>query len=158
MQTIEWNQIDKSSWGDGPWQREPDKRQWLTAAGLPGLIVRNRLGALCGYVGVPETHKFYGKDYDHSATRKLRVHGSLTFANKCSPDHSGICHVPEAGEPDSVWWLGFDCAHLDDVVPKVASELRGHYCDGEVYRDLAYVTAEVEQLAEQIARKRPRSS
>ncbi len=29
METKEWRFIDKSKWGEGPWQSEPDKMQWL---------------------------------------------------------------------------------------------------------------------------------
>ena len=57
METIEYRTMDKSVWGPGPWQNEPDKRQWQDeATGLPCLIVRNSMGALCGYVGVSEGH------------------------------------------------------------------------------------------------------
>lgn len=46
--------VDKTSWPPGPWHDEPDRLQWKTAAGLPGLLVRHsRLGHLCGYAAVP---------------------------------------------------------------------------------------------------------
>lgn len=65
MKTREWRWDKiKPSWGPGPWEEEPDKRQWTDpATGLPCLIVRNRLGGLCGYVGVPPSHPWYGRDY-----------------------------------------------------------------------------------------------
>lgn len=96
---MEWARLDKSSWGDGPWQNEPDKVQWLDeATGLDCLIVRNNGGALCGYVGVPESHPWHGKDYsqctqtpacdesycDHTPEHRLRVHGGITFADGCN--------------------------------------------------------------------------
>ncbi len=66
MEYREWHVEDKSDWGDGPWQNEPDKVQFMTKVGLPALIVRNHGGALCGYVGIEPGHPFYGKDYsDH---------------------------------------------------------------------------------------------
>jgi hypothetical protein len=38
MDTIEYRTIDKSQWGPGPWQDEPDKKQWQDeATGLPCL-------------------------------------------------------------------------------------------------------------------------
>lgn len=83
METIEYRTIDKSEWGPGEWQDEPDKKQWRDeATGLPCLIVRNGSGALCGYVGVPRNHVYYGSDYDKV---DVEVHGGLTFAGKCSP-------------------------------------------------------------------------
>lgn len=58
--------IDKSQWGDGPWQLEPDRKQWRDeATGLPCLIVRHpSMGQLCGYVGVYPGHPAYGLNYD----------------------------------------------------------------------------------------------
>ncbi len=59
MFTKEWQGVvDKSEWGPGPWQDEPDKAQWLDAGSrLPCLIVRGPVGALCGYVGLPPGHR-----------------------------------------------------------------------------------------------------
>lgn len=137
-------------WGSGPWQSEPDKAQWIHA-GLDCLIVRNDMGALCGYVGVPNGHPLHGKDYDQAHDlAEIDVHGGLTYARDCA---GKICHVPEQGRPDHVWWLGFDCAHLGDFVPS-SNSLRSFGLSrrrDEVYRDLAYVKAEVERLADQFA-------
>lgn len=65
LETKEWKTIDKAGWGPGPWQDEPDKKQWQDEeTGLPCLIVRGPSGALCGYVGVSESHPLHGKDYN----------------------------------------------------------------------------------------------
>lgn len=156
-ETIEYRDVhDKSDWGAGPWQDEPDKKQWQDeATGLPCLIVRNSGGALCGYVGVPHEHAMHGQDYN---IPDVDVHGGLTFAKGCGHGDDpakGICHIPGAGEPDDVWWFGFDCAHGYDVRP--ASEARDRARGWEslrdayaVYRDLGYVTREVTKLAEQL--------
>lgn len=62
METIEYRTVDKSKWGDGPWQDEPDKKQWRDPeTGLPCLIVRGPGGALCGYVGVPANSPAFGR-------------------------------------------------------------------------------------------------
>lgn len=63
MDYKEWHTDAKTDWPDGPWKTEPDKVQFITKVGLPALIVRNRGGALCGYVGVGPGHPFYEKDY-----------------------------------------------------------------------------------------------
>lgn len=77
----EWSTIDKSGWGRGPWQDEPDKVHWVDeATDLDCLIVRGPHGALCGYVGVPEGHPDYQKGYDDVP---VEVHGGLTFADGC---------------------------------------------------------------------------
>lgn len=54
-----------------------------------------------GYVGVPEGHPWYGKDYDHI---EVDIHGGLTYSNDCLP----LC------KPDGLWWVGFDTVHYGD--------------------------------------------
>jgi hypothetical protein len=106
---------------------------------------------LCGYVAVAAGHPWYGKGYNDV---EVSVHGGLTFNGKCQPN-GHICHIPKPGESDDVWWLGFDCAHSGDYTPRFAAQLRqvmGRYhedLDTEAYRNLAYVTADVEYLAAQ---------
>lgn len=159
MKTLEYRTEDKSEWGDGPWQGEPDKRQWQDPeTGLPCLIVRNRLGALCGYVGVSKGHPAYEKHYD---AVDVSVHGGLTFSNKCSPgdESQSICHLVESGEDDDVWWLGFDCAHFQDYSPGMDSRLPAYLRDEHdfhnVYRDFPYVEREVTRLAKQLSKQTP---
>lgn len=88
--------------------------------------------------------------------RGIEVHGGLTYANGCqedSPEDLGICHKPEASDPDEVWWFGFDCAHAWDIMPAMMATRREHGIADwaeEKYRDLAYVTAECESLAKQL--------
>lgn len=176
MEAKEWRNIDKSAWGPGPWQDEPDKAQWADeATGLPCLIVRNRAGALCGYVGVPKAHPWFGVDYDsvtpHGKAPEIdehgcrvnddwvRVHGGLTFADRCQPragdEGRGVCHVVQPGEDDEIWWLGFDCAHSGDWSPAhqalTGSPIFacGHY---EEYRTTDYVKTECALLAQQAVR------
>jgi len=142
--------IDKSKWSDGPWMHEPDRMQWRHE-GLDCLIVRNTVGALCGYVGVPPGHAIHEVDYAgvHEQFPDVSVHGGLTYADKCQ---GPICHVPEPGQSDDVWWLGFDAAHIGDLIPGRLGDDWPLFKD-DVYRDLAYVTREVNQLAEQLANR-----
>lgn len=144
VETREWTYQDRAKWPSGPWDSEPDKRQWTDpTTGLPCLIVRNHSGGLCGYVGVPPNHPHYGADYDDVPAE---VHGGLTFAGSCQEGkrEEGICHVVAPGQPDDVWWLGFDCVHYMDTAPVLLAY--GCMSDG-TYRDVAYVTAECERLA-----------
>jgi hypothetical protein len=152
--------VDKSGWGNGPWQEEPDKIQWVDPeTDLDCLIVRGPVGALCGYVGVPMGHPFYGADYnsvlvedpeDRGRFESPNVNGGLTYAAKCqegSDESEGICHVPLAGRSDEVWWLGFDCAHLHDLCP---GNRRGEWASyDETYKTVGYVRREIESLARQ---------
>lgn len=145
---------NKADWGDGPWVTEPDKMQWQDrATKLPCLIVRNNGGALCGYVGVTEGHPAFGKE--SVGDIELGVHGGITFSGFCQPhddEHSkGICHIPGKGEPDRVFWLGFDCSHLGDVSPRYERELRfPKFVEDQFYKDFTYVRRQVAQLARQL--------
>lgn len=149
-------EIDKSAWPDGPWKTEPDRLQWQHA-GYACLIQRHpRHGTLCGYVGVDRPHPLYEKSWKEAAATGLEVHGGLTYSNRCDDP---ICHLPEPGMPEDVWWLGFDAAHAGDLCPGlIALELSipqlkkyGEQCFAEdVYRDVDYMRRETEQLAEQL--------
>ena len=148
-----YKHLDKSSWPRGPWDTEPDKMQWRDkATGLPCLMVRGPMGALCGYVGVSPGHPCYGKHYDdcHDAHENISVHYGLTFAGKCQngPEDMAICHRVEPGESDDVWWLGFDCAHSYDFAPGTGFIPRLYR---QTYRDVSYVKAQCKQLAQQLA-------
>lgn len=59
-------------WGAGEWCNEPDKAQYIhEETNLDCLIVRNcHMGNLCGYVGIPPGHPYYGLSYDHKVAVK----------------------------------------------------------------------------------------
>lgn len=143
-----WNNIDKKDWPRGEWDDEPDKAHWINGeVNLDCLIVRGPSGALCGYVGVPEGHPCFQKDYD---SIDVDCHGGLTFADLCrEADDPGrhICHEKECAANDKVWWLGFDCAHAWDVAPKYDHSF-GY---DSMYRSFSYVKDEVNNLAKQLA-------
>ncbi len=147
-----WNNKHGADLEAGPWNDEPDKAVWVDeATGLDCMIHRNRTGALCGYVGVGPDHRFHGQDYN---TFDVNVHGGLTYADGCQEGDDpsiNVCHIPQPGQPDNVWWFGFDCAHFHDLVPSMAviPELAEVFGD-TTYRDFAYVKAEVESLAAQL--------
>jgi hypothetical protein len=160
--------IDKSGWPDGPWKTEPDRIEW-THAGYTCLIRRHpHHGALCGYVGVDNTHPLYGEEWNITpAVDELAAHRGVNYSGHCSGE---ICHVPAPGMPDDVWWFGFDCAHAFDLSPgflnlEAEAEERSPVLRNmrerleqlpsaelfrEVYRDLAYVKAVTEGLAAQL--------
>lgn len=158
--TKEYTTIDRKAlgWPSGEWDGEPDKVQWRDeATGMACLAVRNRrAGNWCGYVGVSPEHPLHGKGYDEAGI--FEVHGGLTFADECQPaedESQGICHVPEPGEPDHVWWFGFDCAHAWDFSPydKKMEIERGYpftIMSDQEYRRLDYVKAECRGLAAQL--------
>lgn len=155
-----WNFQDKTQWPErGPWDSEPDKAQWIDeATGLDCLMLRAH-SHWCGYVGVPEDHPLHGKSYDEAyELADIDVHGGLTFSDRCDPrgpEGPHICHVPEPGRPDNVWWLGFDCMHSGDFAPSRDTRMPlgiGSREYGATYKDFECVRAEVTRLARQIAK------
>ena len=162
-----WNNQDKSEWLVGEWLEEPDKAQWIDEdSNLDCLILRGPVGALCGYVGVPKGHPYFGKGYGEV---DITVHGDLTFAGPCRPSEKGeahgICHATERAANAEVWWFGFDCAHCFDLAPnmyppevrkalgetiEVAEKL--HRELNPVYRNFQYVQEECKKAAAQFAK------
>lgn len=142
--------------GDGPWVEEPDKAQWVDeATGLDCLIVRNpRAGHLCGYVGVPPGHPWHGVSRHEII---VVVHDCLSFSDFCqegAENSPSVCHVPEPGRPEKVWWLGFAAAGFMDAQPTAEAVLAtiGITDLGPVYyRTFDYVRDEVASLAAQAA-------
>jgi hypothetical protein len=137
--------LDRSDWAVGPWDDEPDRVEWREEQ-FPELVLlmrRGPSGAWCGYVGVPEGHAWHGQDmYDVDA----EVHGGVTYTDTCDDDpEQGICHVPALGEADHLFWVGFDCAHAWDLMPRIAD----HAMADDVYRTAYYVREQVRSLAQQ---------
>lgn len=101
---------EKLAWfGEGEWVNEPDevlfthydyKCQILR-------VVRKEMsgspfgGHLCGYVCIPPDHPWHGKRLGEI---DCECHGGLTFSQPMK---------------SSGWWIGFDCAHSNDVVPSI---------------------------------------
>lgn len=115
-------------------------------------------GHRCGYVSVPPTHPWHGKDYRYDVPvdgSQLRVNptdpvGRLLAAMReedgaisisyLSGAHGGLTFssdantdpaYPVAGES---WWFGFDAAHCDD--------------NDDGGRSLAYMKTECEKLSQ----------
>lgn len=159
---------DRQRWPDGPWHSEPDKISWTDPdTGRPCLIVRNGSGGLCGYAAVDPGHLLHGIAYnvgwygdptpESAAVDHIEVHGDLTYSGLCQetdePSH-GICHIPEPGQPEDVWWFGFDCLHSGDDFPNNLpyrdSDFMARYGIQDVYRDVDYVVEQCESLARQL--------
>lgn len=94
--------------GEGEWINEPDevyfnyldfeccvKRVFVKE---PGTVKDYYFGGhLCGYVQIPSFHLYFDKAYNEM---EIECHGGLTF-----------------GQRDFGYWIGFDCAHHDDIIP-----------------------------------------
>lgn len=147
MKTKTW--IDKSAWADGEWQHEPDRMEWVYL-GFPCLIVRQDESWLCGYVGIPPTHPYYGKDIEDNELKFMQVHGKITLseASQQSNDPRAVCHqlLPTT---DDYWWLGFDCSHSEDVFPIILTVYT--FQNTASYKNLEFVKNQVEYLAQQLS-------
>lgn len=158
-------------WGRGPWVDEPDHVEWRHN-GVPCIAHRHPTsGHWCGYAAVEPGHPWDARanpvetDYGDGAVfsdpgyrgaqNEARVHWGITYGDVCNAA-PGVCHVPEPGEPDDVYWLGFDCAHCDDYSPSNHATMLKAFRrpPHQTYRDLEYVKAETNSLADQIVARR----
>lgn len=147
MEHEEWNLVDKTSWGPGPWQDEPDRMEWADEeTGIACLVVRNVEGAFCGYVGVSKGHPWYGVHF-YDVDAGPDVHRELTYSNEC----------PAADDPETLWWLGFHCSHARDLSPALLAIEKGkdpllayrlaRIREHQTYMPIAYVQAQCAVLA-----------
>ena len=117
-------------------------------------------GWRCGYVGIPRSHKFYGKEYTEieSQIDHGDCHGGLTFSSRSIGEKYPI-------ESD-LWWFGFDCAHYGDgkdldlaieVFPEFAQqitrtkEIEDMFPTYDEVRSCEYVAESCISLANQLA-------
>lgn len=153
LETKTW--IDKSAWGRGPWQDEPDRAEWRDeATGLSCLAIRHIHGGhWCGYVGIPPEHPWH----DDPPEDLAGAHGAITYTSPCfegngPDDPQRVCHVPRPGESDHVLWMGFDCAHACDYAPAWSLELSAW--NQGIYRPLNYVRECCAAMAAEVAASR----
>jgi hypothetical protein len=161
-----WSQEEKQAWADGEWMNEPDKIQWSDRmTGMPCLIVRNIIsGGLCGYVGVNETHPLFGVHHERVG-RLVSTRWAITYSSLCqegNPPGKGICHIPQPGEPDRVWWFGFAPDTWTDISPLLYPTMFDRHPlnkylaqtlheENAGYRNIQTVEAAVRELCIQIA-------
>lgn len=137
---------------EGPWRDEPHAAR-VMASDVPALVVRNRFGVWCGYVGLHLDHRYYGVGYTRI---DVDVHGGLNFASDylTLDEMAGL----RLGKQPDLWWVGFDCGHAGDHSPALDYLLAklGHPRDPtltgwEVYRTIDYAVEETMHLASQLA-------
>lgn len=158
MPSLAAYEVDRSTWVRGPWDEEADLLRW-DAEGLPCALVRNLMGAWCGYVGLPPGHPDNGKR-PHELDDVVNVHCGVTYAGAPTTGLRAACALREHEVAlPSMFWVGFDCAHGDrDVFPSeptyIRIELDKEFC---FYKTMAWVKTETERLAYQL-RKRSKSN
>lgn len=143
------------------------------AFGLPLHMRRNPAKAWCGYVGVPNSHPFSGKNSSD------RV--ACDRSNILIKDQSPIALFCEAFKEDDgctaldilldcpggvtwansqvpwgglkgYWYFGFDCSHYNDLSPKdiIQEMAEGTSWREGTYRDFDFVLRACRKLAEQL--------
>ncbi|MGG1147008.1 hypothetical protein [Bacillus wiedmannii] len=129
------------------WETEPDFKLIHEGNGFHVFVFRNmQMGNLNGYVGVDRTHPWFAETMDGKASN-LRVHGGITFASK------GGWHEHFKKK---YWYFGFDTAHFMDLVPAMDAMRRNvtfafdSFMQHGEYRDMEYVTDEVNSLLVQL--------
>ena len=130
-----------------PWENEPDHAEWIQEpSGYKCRIRRNEAtGALCGYVGIPKEHRFWGVSYEESDAElseiEVDVHGGLTYSAE--------------GE-DGYWYFGFDTTHADDFAPKLVELLIGFgrkdlpFTDCTKYKTWEFVDDQIHWLGKRL--------
>lgn len=79
------------------------------------MVALGPVGALNGYVSVPEGSVLHGADAE-KADRLVGVHGGWSYS----------APVPPWGGEDGFWWLGFDTMHVGDGIdPDLAAAAMG---------------------------------
>lgn len=117
-----------------PWTQEPDYAEFILN-GFTCVIKRPYARShLCGYVGLPEGHKAFGKNY---AVIKVNVHGGLTYSKLELDGYKGKL----------LWWIGFDCSRSGDFSPYYSCPIEDQ---AEVYRTFGYVFAQLQSLTLQL--------
>lgn len=122
------------------------ERTFITEEGYYGVCIFGSMSNRCGYVGVDKDHVLHGADLlsQYGSYIDLEVHGGVTFSE-------GLSFIEEAKH---LWFIGFDCGHLNDapdieMAEKYNTYVRDAYSEG-VVRDLKYVVIEVFNLSRQM--------
>lgn len=127
--TLPYNLPILSPLPPGPWTSEPNHLE-LTINNFSCVIIRHRMGHLCGYVLVPRDHPLFA--YAPYLDSDLSIHGGITYNRETREGR----------------WLGFDCAHSGDMVPSRNPPIL--WDTSGVYRGIPYITSELTSLTKQL--------
>lgn len=122
------------------WLNEPNEEYYIDRGYACHIWRHTQFGTLCGYVGLPKDHPYYGMDYkDIENDGCFNVHGGLTFSGFLHSYNVDIS-IPE----NDLFWIGFDCAHLGDIQPWIYKPLP----EGESLESIAGWNALVKSLSQ----------
>lgn len=133
---------------DRPWDNEPNHVMFMSEAGYICEIKRHpTLKHLNGYIYIPFGHPDYGKTY-----HDLHGYGDGGMYEDAPDVHGGWTYSHDGGDDDGAKFtiFGFDCGHAGDLSPGMADM----QFEGDIYRDIAFVTAQLERAAEQFRQRK----
>ena len=117
------------------WENEKDSYNKKYKGYILFVYRHSNLGHLCGYVQI----KTSGNNYDKLP---YHVHGGLTY---CEPYNEIWKEAKKVFDPNGGDIIGFDCAHLGDIVP-----FQLHIIKEGTYKNYIFVLNELENLVDQI--------
>lgn len=153
--------FDKSSWGPGEWQNEPDYHEFVYK-GYHCFCKRVMFsGHWCGYVELPLdiAQKFCLLDKKMWEI-DIDCHGGITYNENFLP--------PDGEESEFFRYIGFDCAHSEDICPKMEqdlnlfrdkefknklNELREFLPFKQTYKNLEFLIEQLRYMVDQIEDK-----
>jgi len=116
-----------------PWLNEPDIENFVYQ-GYECLLKRNMLGCWLGYVHIPASSVWA----QQQNFMLLDVHGGITYANLL-PDQ------------EDIFVLGFDCAHLGDIMPYAAEQgFFDPHASTSTYKTIDYARDALKHMVDQI--------
>jgi hypothetical protein len=89
------------------------------------IVRRNNLGCNCGYIVLPQFHRYDGFHYNDIP---VSVHGGLTYAAR----------------ENNNWVIGFDTCHIGDYVPNHSFEPTDYYwTNNDVLKELKHLLSQL---------------
>lgn len=138
---------DRSRWGRGAWDNEPDAARWLDEKSLFQCVISRCHSYWCGYVIIPSSHFLYNINLYDIDTTHFKVHGGVSYSGKGNFS-TWKRFLSEASRAPNDWVIGFDCGHCDDMTPEDGySQWKIKNYEDYLYRDIEYVKKEVTKLA-----------
>lgn len=126
------------------WIDEPNILEF-ESHGFRCFIIRNPiLLNLLGYIEIPANHPWHNKELDYL----LFPHGGITYDSAFHPSGNA---TPQYIAPGKNRWIGFDCAHAQDLIPGLTmfrTEIPGFPI---TYKNIEFVKLELSKMAEVLA-------
>lgn len=128
---------NKSKFPNGIWNKEPDFCEW-EMNNLLCLAIRNMsFGFWTGYVGLPDTHILYNKNYNDliNCDMKLDVYGGISLVGKLPKQFDKY---------NDRWWIGFETSQDIDLIPILTYD---NFDKKISYKNFKFILKEINRIA-----------